>query len=321
MPLTLEDKERLHAPLDLKTGHSLRIGSKSKKGAAKPWAQWLVYTEEFPVIERLNEVDLNWTWEINDKTIGSDWAVVYGTLTICGVSRSSNGDGGAHGEAPDGNMEKGAQTDALKRTARLFGVGEYLQNAPRIYTDWKDDPTRDEEAAFAKQAMAKFEAWYHQQFPPVKAAPKTTEPRTPIGRDPQPTSKADASAEPPDDADPMPMPTLDPAPAPTKKKAEKPAKETKQANAWATQMSISKMLEKARRNTWKDVPAIQSPKGVNYMGKALGFEVHSSFEELVYAVTHDFTGTEEDAWQMIQTFEPEHNDDLPQRQAEEDLPF
>jgi hypothetical protein len=280
------------------------LGSKSKKGAAKPWAQWLVYTEELPVIERLDEVDLNWTWKIDDKTVEKDWAVVYGTMTVCGVSRSSNGDGGAHGEAPDGNMEKGAQTDALKRTARLFGVGEYLQKAPRLYTDWKDDPSRDEEAAFAKQAMAKFETWFNQQFPPAKAAPKPTEPRTPMGREPKPVSKADASAEPPDDDTPMPMPTLDDAKPRTGSTADIP-------NDWATPAQVDGLINWAQNTVWKAIDwTDEMPHLYNRIANALGFSGDGTRAGVHHIVLHLFTGSRPEARRLIQMYEPKSNPDL-----------
>lgn len=194
MALTREDNEKLKAPLPLEEGHELRVAE-----SGDDWAFWLVYTEEDPVKERLDEVDPSWTWAITDKRIGADFATVYGTLTVNGVSRDCVGDGQSRkdGGKMTGDAEKGAATDALKRGARLFGVGLYLKTAPRISTKWapfkKEDSGETKRAARkvqeqAKQeALEKFARWYRQQFggAPSVPASKSDAARI-IGRDEPP---------------------------------------------------------------------------------------------------------------------------------------
>ena len=169
--LTFEDVERLTAPLPLEDGHSVRIAE-----SKETWAQWLVYTEEEPVIDRLNEIDPNWSFEITDKILAPTYVTVYGKLTIKGVSRACVGNGSP--KRRDGKMsgdeEKGAATDALKRGARMFGIGLYLKQAPRIRTGWvevpKDGKPEERREAYQKQdgfeaeALRQFKGWYEKQF-------------------------------------------------------------------------------------------------------------------------------------------------------------
>jgi hypothetical protein len=167
--LTLTQVELLKSPLPIDAGHSARVKGEAKPDAKNQWAQWLIYTEEEPVIDRLNEVDPSWTFTITDKVISGVGdktnATIYGRLTVCGVSRDCVGTG------TQGDAEKGAATDALKRGARLFGIGLYLKQAPLIYTSWapKEQRTREQVEKWEHEALAKFAAWYRQQFPPVPA--------------------------------------------------------------------------------------------------------------------------------------------------------
>lgn len=96
------------------------------------------YVAEEEVTARLDEVDPGWTFEI--KSIGrgginNQVCIVTARLTVKGVSRESTGmqaveytnDGkGGKSDRESGEPEKGATTDALRRCARLFGVGRYI---------------------------------------------------------------------------------------------------------------------------------------------------------------------------------------------------
>ena len=121
--------------------HELRVGG---------FGEQLVYLTEEPLVDRLCEVDLNWEFKIVSTIITDynlsrpDSCTVTADLTICGITRSGVGTCVANmklGEKIKGKFEKfdsplilplseteikGAATDALKRCARLFGVGGYL---------------------------------------------------------------------------------------------------------------------------------------------------------------------------------------------------
>jgi hypothetical protein len=156
MTLTHEDARVLSARFAV-DDHECREGGKTRNGDKK---MWLFYIEEGAIIERLNDVDPAWSMTV-DRTVRSEQYVsCHMTLTVKGVSRSGVGTAGAYYDkqakvyAFDENVEKSAATDALKRCARLFGVGLYLKKSPRVYLDaglqtWEAQ----------KQAMAKLSAW------------------------------------------------------------------------------------------------------------------------------------------------------------------
>lgn len=133
------------------------------------------YIEEWAVCERLEQVDPAWSFEILDVTRqdpiaegGKPVVTVKARLTIKGVSRDNVGMSDVqtlnnktnketgeieqrdHIEANE--AEKSATTDALKRCARLFGVGRYLLRLPK---DNNRNPLVKTEAALA--------SWIEQQ--------------------------------------------------------------------------------------------------------------------------------------------------------------
>jgi len=138
--LTQDILSELKAPFPL-DDHELRAGGFSEQ---------LVYLTEEPLADRLSEVDPNWEFKIVSTIITDynlsrpDSCTVTADLTICGITRSGVGTCVANvklGEKKDGKWVKfetplilplseteikGAATDALKRCARLFGVGGYL---------------------------------------------------------------------------------------------------------------------------------------------------------------------------------------------------
>lgn len=92
-----------------------------------------VYITEEAITTRLEDADPGWLFEILNISTSADQVVVTARMTVNGVFRDGvgmqkivMGQKGVVGEA-----EKGAATDALKRCARLFGVGRYLLDAPK----------------------------------------------------------------------------------------------------------------------------------------------------------------------------------------------
>jgi hypothetical protein len=136
MSLTHEQVKELGRPFPLEA-HEWRKGRNDKD---------YVYITETAVILRLNEVDPSWTLVITDRaereysttrtntktgekyTLGAHELAITVSLTVCGVTRYGVGMAEI---APDAaEADKSAVTDALKRAARLFGVGGYLLNDP-----------------------------------------------------------------------------------------------------------------------------------------------------------------------------------------------
>lgn len=133
--LTHEDVARLSRPFPLEA-HEWRKGRNNKD---------YVYITESGVVSRLNEVDPSWTLIVTDRVereyeterknskgestlLGSHELAVTVSLTVKGVTRYGIGMAEV---APDAaEADKSAVTDALKRAARLFGVGGYLLNDP-----------------------------------------------------------------------------------------------------------------------------------------------------------------------------------------------
>lgn len=95
------------------------------------------YITESAVANRIEEVDPAWTWEIVNEWTRDNQAICAGRLTIKGVSRDGVGMqpltivSSKDGKVLEGTEpEKSAATDALKRAARLFGIGRYLLDLP-----------------------------------------------------------------------------------------------------------------------------------------------------------------------------------------------
>jgi hypothetical protein len=136
MSLTHEQVKELGRPFPLEA-HEWRKGRNDKD---------YVYITETAVILRLNEVDPSWTLVITDRaereysttrkntktgemySLSAHELAITVNLTVCGVTRYGVGMAEI---APDAaEADKSAVTDALKRAARLFGVGGYLLNDP-----------------------------------------------------------------------------------------------------------------------------------------------------------------------------------------------
>ena len=136
MTLTHDDLKKLQAFFPAKD-HSFVKGSQDKMYA---------YLEEDPIMSRVESVDPAAGWSIEGVSVRKDGDThsvsVWGTLTIKGVSRSGMGSAAVTlysftkkktGENVTGEAneaEKSAATDALKRAARMFGIGRYLLSLP-----------------------------------------------------------------------------------------------------------------------------------------------------------------------------------------------
>lgn len=223
--LTPEIIARLAAPLDLEAGHEVRVQQELREGQR---AQWLVYTTEEPIRDRLSEVDPNWSATQASMTVGEKFASVTIHLTVCGVTRPGVGGSSVkrNDDDTDHDVVKAAATDAFKRAARMFGVGSYLLHAPKIYTDWARFPkgaTLDQKKeVWAAQERAKteaerqFAAWYHQTYGGQAPSqddrfdnPRRIDTRTTNSTPPSPS--------------PTPPPT--PTPTPTGKNGRPPSKD------------------------------------------------------------------------------------------------
>lgn len=149
------------------------------------------YIHEEIVNDRLDMVDPSWTWDIkhierranageHGKDVGTVWAHV--TLTVKGVSRDAIGmaviqqtnpiavkkwNDKTNKNEPTGDFytseaneaEKSATTDALKRAARMFGIGRYLLAIPK------------QNSKSTVTTIAQMEKWLKDTFGEIKATP------------------------------------------------------------------------------------------------------------------------------------------------------
>ena len=115
----------------------------------------MIYIREEAISNRLDAIDPSWSFEV----VAVDWrkykhCVVTAAITIKGVRRENTGENEpkpfslnkgetqverARREAERSleNIQKAATTDALKRCARLFGLGRYLLSARNITDERK----------------------------------------------------------------------------------------------------------------------------------------------------------------------------------------
>lgn len=122
------------------------------------------YVHEIPIISRLDEVDLSWNFQVHETVGRNEQVSSIATLTIKGVSRSNVGmqmveyvtdyETKEKTDREAGEPEKAATTDALRRTARLFGIGRYLLGAPKVYTVGKG-----KDAYLNPEQLQKFRDW------------------------------------------------------------------------------------------------------------------------------------------------------------------
>ena len=133
---------------------SWRIGNKSNWDKAKKCpidkskpvkAQMLVYIDSRDVQDRLDEV-CGCNWSNNLKEVSGRMVC---EITINGVTRS---DGAGD---TDFEGEKGGISDAIKRSAVMWGVGRYLYNA-KNYSTWLTYEDGDTDFSIVKRAKEEF---------------------------------------------------------------------------------------------------------------------------------------------------------------------
>lgn len=146
----------------------IKVLSKPFQRNEHEFTRGFVYITEEAIAARLDEVDPAWSFEIQHVGIRDGQGVCHARLTVKGVTRENvgmqsietNKDGREMGEA-----EKGATTDALKRCARLFGIGRYLLSAPKEneFNRWLDQKLNSSKIA---GSITPAGATFDEQFPP-----------------------------------------------------------------------------------------------------------------------------------------------------------
>lgn len=141
MSLTLEDLKILQAPFDEKT-LGIKVQALSKN---KDRAMLVCYLQHTDVAARLDAVDPCWSARITSEGRDGENCVVRMQLSLKGVVREGIG---------DGQDAKSAASDALKRTAMLFGVGRYLYDADTPWVAYNDATDRFKVWAYAEYKAA-----------------------------------------------------------------------------------------------------------------------------------------------------------------------
>jgi hypothetical protein len=152
----------------------------------------MIYLTEEAITRRLDEVDPAWSFRISLVEHRADKVVIYAAMTVCGVTRESNGYDAAeyaknterHPDNEVNQREKAALTDALKRCARMFGIGRYILDIPK---DGKD----------AVKDLGALNKWLKENYgggttPPAptetKAPQQEQTPATPVKTPPPPST-------------------------------------------------------------------------------------------------------------------------------------
>jgi hypothetical protein len=126
--LIADDLKILRGPFP-KESTMVKVQSYSKD---KTKAMLVLYLSHTDVYERIEQVDPAWSCEVTKEAAGKEGVSVRMKMTIKGVSRENVG---------QGEDEKSAYSDALKRAAMLFGVGRYLYDSALVWIPF--DQNRD----------------------------------------------------------------------------------------------------------------------------------------------------------------------------------
>ena len=99
------------------------------------------YISEEAITNRLDDVDPSWSLERLDVYRNESVVTAIFRLTVCGVSRDGVGMAvvqlSKEKDREVNEAEKSAATDALKRAARLFGIGRYILEMGKAVTDYR----------------------------------------------------------------------------------------------------------------------------------------------------------------------------------------
>lgn len=171
------------------TRDDINLLAKPFRRAEHEFTRGYVYISEEAIAARLDEVDPSWSFELADVRVRDKQGVAVGRLTVNGVTRSNVGMQAIEyvkdkqtkevTDTESGEPEKGAATDALKRCARLFGIGRYLLDSPPRVSEVNG---RTEDAKFNEWLKAKQKAWAEANAPKTDAPPApapTPEPEAP----------------------------------------------------------------------------------------------------------------------------------------------
>jgi hypothetical protein len=159
------------------TKEDLQILQRPFPAAQHKFKQGRAYISEEAVLNRIEEVDPNWSWERIDVHQRDRQIIAAYRMTIQGNSKVGEGmaliemtkeytdqkTGEIKPARESNEAEKAAVTDALRRAARLYGIGRYLLNLPK---DEKGNPIVNNVTALDK--------WLNQNYPqqPPANAPK-----------------------------------------------------------------------------------------------------------------------------------------------------
>lgn len=124
MTLTNDDLTKLRCPFPV---------------AEHDWQNKRVYIKEEAVTNRIEQVDPSWQFELLAVSQREKQVIVTARMTILGIARDGVGMANievrTNSDDPANEPEKSAATDALKRCARLFGIGRYLTEVPKNITE------------------------------------------------------------------------------------------------------------------------------------------------------------------------------------------
>lgn len=138
-----------------------RPAAKPFESKGKKWVRVLTYIDARAVQDRLDTIVgmEHWTFDFTPVTIaGSALMAAKGTLTIHGISKSDIGD------ASFAEPTKGTVSDALKRSAVMFGIGRYLYRLPDEYAQC------DEHGKILESEYDKLQARYQTRCQQLQAA-------------------------------------------------------------------------------------------------------------------------------------------------------
>lgn len=139
--LTAKDIETLGAPYDEKTiGVKIQAFNKERTKALL-----VLYLQHTDVYGRLDSVDPSWSSQVTNTMVIGNAVFVRVRLTVKGVSRENVG---------EGEDEKSALSDAIKRAAMLFGVGRYLYDTETVWVDYNDQTDRHRVFTYADHKIA-----------------------------------------------------------------------------------------------------------------------------------------------------------------------
>lgn len=186
--ITLDDLKKLGAPFDEKT-LGVKVQSLSKD---KTKAMLVCYVQHTDVYARLESVDPAWSMEVTSSQRIGDSYFVRVKLTVKGVARENSG---------DGEDEKSATSDAIKRAAMLFGVGRYLYDSETVWVPYNEQTDKfrtwtvqDYQGAL-RRGQAPLPMPAKEALDPPRPTPAPAAKATPTPEAPKPLNKAQLGAE------------------------------------------------------------------------------------------------------------------------------